>query len=718
MKAENLQILKEHQFNIPSFWIISRNDFSKNNLPEFPKGLYAVRSSAPDEDGNSRSHAGEYDTFLNVPSQNILERIQDVFGGYQNHHPEDKVIVQEMVDAELSGVLFTASPIGAINLMRIAVGHGTGDNVVDDREDVSVYTCSAEERLYQYTGDIKLDQAVLQTLIDNGTKIRKLFGMEMDIEFAIKNNDVYILQARPITTIPKGCRTVLDNTNIIESYPGTSAPFTQEYVKGAYTEIFTNLMRRLTEDDGLVDEYKTVLDNMVCFCNGKAYYNIDSWYEILKLLPFKHKMIGVWQEMMGVEERGYHKKANHIKAKTKFRIIKNVIKYLINTPSLMDRFNQKAKDTCKIMAERLEAIKASDLTPEKRIQGYVSCYLETRKTLMKDWFITLVNDMYAFLFTYLSGKKNLERIQQVGNLKSMEPAVGISKLKEVALQYGYDSPEYQTAKEDYIEEYGDRCVGELKLETKTFRTNPELLDQAVKNAGTWVQDENTDSIKDGFFVRHAKIGIQNREISRLERTKAFGLVRHTALLVGVELKETGLIDDERDVFFLTTQELTDFRCKELKAIINERKAKYSVYENIPCYKRLVFKGRPCDMLDGHYDICNPDSNENIFYGDPVSEGYATGEAIVLKEPDYSTPVKNKIIVTESTDPGWVFLIRECAGVVAERGSLLSHTAIISRELKKPAIVNVKGAARNIRTGDMIRIDTNKSLVCILEKNEG
>ena len=72
-------------------------------------------------------------------------------------------------------------------------------------------------------------------------------------------------------------------------------------------------------------------------------------------------------------------------------------------------------------------------------------------------------------------------------------------------------------------------------------------------------------------------------------------------------------------------------------------------------------------------------------------GIVEGEVIVVKEPDSNLSVKNKIIVAESTDPGWVLLIKDAKGIIVERGSILSHTAIITRELKKPSIVNVKNA---------------------------
>ena len=78
---------------------------------------------------------------------------------------------------------------------------------------------------------------------------------------------------------------------------------------------------------------------------------------------------------------------------------------------------------------------------------------------------------------------------------------------------------------------------------------------------------------------------------------------------------------------------------------------------------------------------------------------------------------NKIIITKMTDPGWVFLLASSIGIVSEKGSLLSHTAIISRELKIPSIVGVENATSIIKTGDYIRIDANTGIIKIIKRSK-
>ena len=103
-------------------------------------------------------------------------------------------------------------------------------------------------------------------------------------------------------------------------------------------------------------------------------------------------------------------------------------------------------------------------------------------------------------------------------------------------------------------------------------------------------------------------------------------------------------------------------------------------------------------------------------GIPCAPGIVEAEALVVDSPDISLPVKGKILVARMTDPGWVFLMVSAAGLIVERGSLLSHTAIIGRELGIPTIVGVAGACRLISTGSRIRMDGATGHISIVESD--
>jgi pyruvate,water dikinase len=94
----------------------------------------------------------------------------------------------------------------------------------------------------------------------------------------------------------------------------------------------------------------------------------------------------------------------------------------------------------------------------------------------------------------------------------------------------------------------------------------------------------------------------------------------------------------------------------------------------------------------------------VLKGTGCSAGIATGRAAVVIDPEHTVAGRDSILVARSTDPGWVFLMMSAAGIVVERGSLLSHTAIIGRELGIPTVVGATGATTLIPEGAALRID--------------
>ena len=112
-----------------------------------------------------------------------------------------------------------------------------------------------------------------------------------------------------------------------------------------------------------------------------------------------------------------------------------------------------------------------------------------------------------------------------------------------------------------------------------------------------------------------------------------------------------------------------------------------------------------------------ETDGDSFMGTPCSQGWAEGEVLLVADPSEEIHTEGKILVTKMTDPGWVFLIAGAKGVVAEKGSLLSHTAIISRELGKPAVVGVDNITKILKSGDRVRIDGGSGEISILSRKE-
>ncbi|MBQ2693646.1 MAG: hypothetical protein IJF51_06420 [Clostridia bacterium] len=751
MKAENLKILRDNGFPVPPFTVVTGSEV---DLSFSQAETFAVRSTFEGEDTGDSSFAGQFDTLLDVPRAEVASAVEQVRKSYEKETirayreallrksgeapsvvPEDHasrtapVLVQEMLHPDMAGVAFSSNPTGLLNEIVLVVGEGLGDAVVEDRADTTTYYYNKDDALYYYEtqgASPTLETGVLETLWDLVKRVEELYGRPMDIEYAVCGTEVYLLQARPITTFRGKDLIVLDSSNIVESYPDLTLPLSMSFAKEIYYEIFRALLVRATNGSSVVSELDASLRDMVAMANGRVYYRITSWYDILRLMPFSDRFIAIWQEMLGVSNKAVDSDLK-VPVRTKAVMLKTILNYLQITPREMDQLSEFYETYANDLEQELDRLARAE--GAEKVRGLLRKYHSLKNDVIPRWDITLMNDMYAFLFTALSGKKNREQLSNLSNLASMEPAKAMNALAETARTQGMDSDAYRTQKEQFLSDYGDRCLGELKLETRTYRTNPELVDLYVERLSEPANKPSAPSAQNAVpsrtlnpFVRRARIGIRNREISRLNRTRLYGFGRTIFTEIGNALYDMDLLDDPLDVFYLYIPELETYASwdrkegADFRRRVDERKKQYEQFAELPPYTRLVYDGQ-IHQKQTHGLRTDRPTAPGVMTGTGVSHGTAVGEAFVVEQPDLSMDTTGKILVTHSTDPGWVFLIQNAAGIVAEKGSLLSHTAIITRELGKPAVVGVKDATRLIQTGDTVVVDADAGTVRLSESAE-
>ena len=479
MKLKNLRILKDNGLNIPKF---------TTDVEDVTWDFSAVRSSADIEDNSDSTCAGLFDSFLNVSRSEIKEKIRMVKESYIRNGGDvnSPVIIQEMVQSEQSGVLFIANPMGILNEMVIVVGEGLGCNIVDNKVNTTTYYFNVDDNLYdfeQVDNSPLLSEEQIKELVEIGQKVEKIFGCKMDIEFGIADKIIYILQARPITTISEDNIIILDNSNIVESYPGVSLPLTQSFVKEVYYKIFKCCINRISNDKELVKSLDGNLQNMVDIANGRIYYRISNWYSILRLLPFDKAIIKNWQKMLGVRNLTVVSDSVKVRMVTKLRILLNFIKYLCRTPEEMVKLNKYFDK--KIIESRAKFAKC------KSIIEYLNLLESLKKSFISNWDITLINDMYTFIYTGLAGERNKQLLSDIQGLESLKPIIKMNGLIDAYHNNGPQSYKYKMLSKEYINAYGDRCMGELKLETETYKNNPNLLEEYIRTQKT--------SILGGFY---------------------------------------------------------------------------------------------------------------------------------------------------------------------------------------------------------------------------
>ena len=751
-KAFNLEKLKNAGINVPDFSVIPHEafiaggfDFAKLPvLAETNFDQFAVRSSASVEDSETFSFAGQFKTFLNVSRKDIEAKARLCFASLHSDRirtyaeknvlsSDDlkmDVIVQRMVNAELAGVLFTSNPQGLLNESVITVGRGLGENVVSEKEETTSYYYNTTDRVYYYDGkDNLLSNELVEELIRISEKIRSILGDYLDIEFAIEKGSVFILQARRITTLSGKSPLILDNSNIVESYPGVSLPLTVSFVHMVYSGVFRGVCRRIVRNEKVLNQKRDIYDHMVGNANGRLYYKISNWYASLRFLPLSKKIIPVWQEMLGVKVKSYTGEEVVIPPLVRVMSYLNSVRELLSAPKNMTKLEQQFWAVNDDFYARFD----ESMTSEE----LHSIYSQIREKLFAVWDVTLVNDMYAFIFTALlksrlkkRGKPDdqiNETISGISDIESMKP---MKALIDIACRReDLSDEEYRQARADYIREFGDRSLEELKLESRTFRTSPELFDEKIeyyRSDGERLARIAADLQSHGvptavkfdpltnFLRKRAALGISNREISRLNRSRVYGIVRQIFLTLGCHAAEQGKIEETRDIFYLTTDEAFALPANA-KELIAQRKEQYELFARLPAYTRLIFENAEFDKNHASVNSYQKHSSNNRLSGTPCSFGTVEGEACVITDVTASNDTRGKILVTKMTDPGWVFLLAAAKGVISEKGSLLSHTAIISRELRIPSVVGVEGLLETVRNGDYIRMDGRSGEIEIIHK---
>lgn len=706
MKADRLEEMLRKGINIPKFILVSKYD-SSINLSFSKSKYFAVRSSCNIEDSSNNSYAGQFKTILNCERKNVRKAVNEVIDSYNGY--DGKVIIQEMIQSNVSGVIFTSNPLGILSESIIEIGYGTGDNVVDNKVRTTSYTYNKDNKSFRLTRSYDdtpvLSTELLYELINTGDKIKNIFGFEADIEFAIHRGIIYILQARPITTCNTENVVILDNSNIVESYPGVALPLTQDFVTDIYYRIFKNCIDRITGGKGLSERIDNNLRNMVATVNWHFYYQINNWYTILKLLPFSSLIVPIWQRMLGVSNKNIEYTKVKLERHIKSNILKNFIHYLMVIPNEMDKLNESFE------SKYINYMQCIDR--EDDIEHLVRIFECAKNDFLNNWDITLINDMYTFINVHLAGRSS--NISDIKGLASREQVEAFNKLR-INNQHAID---------EYIQKYGDRCIGELKLETKTFRTNPELLIRYIQENDT-KSDSNLNSVVksnyNNIFSKRAKVGIKNREISRLNRSRLFGMVRAISIKIGIQFEKLGILDDYRDIFYLHIDEIKSYKViksADIKSRVTSRKLDEIRYNNSIMPRRIEFSNKIQTEIQAINKGVKTIENDTL-RGDIVSQNkeHETiyGEVIVIKSADEKVDTTDKIIVTHTTDPGWSILIKNSIGVIAEQGSLLSHTAIISRELNKVAVVNIDNATTILKSGDKIKINQLSGEITIINKS--
>jgi pyruvate,water dikinase len=784
-KASALSRLIEAGFEVPDFFVVI-GEAGAPDLVEAVRGIgagpYAVRSSAVAEDGAADSHAGQFDTILDVDEEGLASAIARVAAsgsgegvaayrlqrGILDETPP-AVIVQRMVAAETAGVAFSADPVsGRRDLVVVSAVRGLGDRLVAGEVDGTTWFVSRDGDVVSRSGDDDgaLSAEAVAQVASLVRSVEAWAGAPQDIEWAFGPDGLKLLQARPITSplrdapVEDGGLSVFDNSNIVESYPGVVSPLTFSFASYAYARVYTSFLTMLGVERDRLARDGTVLDNMLSRIDGRVYYNLGNWYRALAMLPGYSLNSEYMETMMGVSSPLPQEMAQRIRkeasasskarewlrlARTAAGLVKEAVSLGSTARDFRDRLDRALSATA---PDRLSRMSATELAAE---------YRRIEADLLDRWDAPIVNDflcMIAFgasrrMMERWGGDAGLEAHNEIligqGDIVSARPPFLIREMGMVVASDAESRAALESGDRlrvaasavgphvaSYVAEFGDRCTEELKLESVTLDEDPSPLFAAVLASSrdpirsfrpeahpfadlSEVLGGRMRALVATPLLKWTMRRVRDRENLRYERTRIFGRARRLFLAIGRRLHSLGLLDDPRDVFLLTVDEvlgsiegfgtsadlmgLADVRRREMEAAL--------AMPDPP--ERIVVRG-PSIGASGRAPekAVVDDALERKATG--CSAGDVTAVARVIRDPRGQSLGAGEILVARHTDPGWIALFANAAAIVVERGSLLSHSAIVARELGIPCVVGMSGATDWIRDGETVRVDGSRGIV--------
>jgi pyruvate,water dikinase len=580
---------------------------------------------------------------------------------------------------------------------------------------------------------------------------------------------------------PDGRARLWDNSNIVESYGGITSPLTYSFARGAYEAVYCEFARLLGMSDRRLQQHRHLYANMLGYIQGRVYYNLLNWYRALALLPGFSMNRKFMEQMMGVSEGlpeevvaeleqasfGARIGDGLLLARALFGLWSNFVRLPAKTRRFQHRLDSALSSPARLQQMRLDELGEH--------------YRDLEKRLLLHWDAPLINDLFAMIFhgllralvqKWCGEPLDNDLLCAQGGVISAEPAKRIGRLAEIAagdsglLEYlqtvaGSDSvaidegrfdrwPDFKSEFGNYLDRFGDRCFEELKLESSTVGDDPRLLLATVAGlAPRLVPGQSSPGANSAQSARDAEIRVgrvlrrhplrrflfawilkttrrlvRERENLRFERTRVFGRVRRIVLEMGKRLVAANRIEQARDVFYLEIDELlgliegtaTTMLLTDLVAL---RKRNEEDFRNAPA---------PADRFQtfGAVQVansCQGTASASVSVSGDTLQGIGTCPGIVeglvrcIDDPKQARLEPGEILVARRTDPGWVMLFAGASGVLVERGSLLSHSAIVTRELGIPSVVALPGLIGWLEDGDRIRFDGASGLVERLEKNE-
>jgi phosphohistidine swiveling domain-containing protein len=704
---------------------------------------FAVRSSALSEDSAAASFAGEFETVLDVHTDEMVrEAIHTVrrsrhservlayteAQGMETAH-EIAVVVQRLVQADLSGILFTADPVtGSHAAMSGNYIHGLGDALVSGEAEPHTFTLSRPNK-GAYEGPAEL-KPFARRLFKLASRLEKELEAPQDIEWCAADGRLYLLQSRPITTLHEFDPLTQDwNSTHIGDYLWCDTG-------GVYPSVMTPATWSVLR---IIFGHKMAGLSFMGNIGGRMYLNFSLMYSMLRKMGRSHQQaLDTFLLSTGILPEGLEVSTV---ALSLLDILGSAsIPILIKQRKLMNRMDEflaampgRCRDL-RVQIALADRAALLDLWHDELVPLHWDAYY------MQDGF----NEQYTY--PYATIRRELTKLLGRDGAAAFISAirVGEGDLTSIGITRGLAQvASGEMSRMAYLEKYGHRHSDENEISVPYPYEDPEWLDRQLAElaehpvdldalkarrdadfAATWTEFENDhpkEAAKIGKLIDRVNTATHKREAIRSGYTRTITLFRHWYLRAA-EL--TGLGDD---IFMLTWPEVHDLLGGDRSsvALIPGRREVYEKYSALPPYPAWI-RGRFDPVAwaadpNRRMDIYDPNAplprraDTDTIHGHAGSAGRAEGLVRRIDSPEEGHQLQTgEVLVAVTTNIGWTPLFPRAAAVITDIGAPLAHAAIVARELGIPAVVGCGDATVRLRTGDRVLVDGARGVVEILE----
>lgn len=791
-------------------------------------GPVAVRSSGAEEDGDGLSFAGQFSSHLNVTGVDaVADAVRRCWASafseralhYRLRHGIPlrvtgmAVVVQALVKASASGVLFTANPVsGRRGECLISSVYGLGEGLVSGAVDADTVVVDARTGAVRQTvvggkherfdagaapGCVtsRVDDAdrsrpsvseeQIEELRTTGARIAQAFGRDQDVEWAFDEDRLWILQSRPVTTpltdpqpepdpggAPFGELRIWDNSNIIESFSGICSPLTFTTAADVYGRVYRSYARSLHVPEAQLRQMDDWLPVMLGYFHGRVYYNLLHWYRMVRLVPGYRLNRRVLEASLGVEEPLDDETADSLHPFTFGSAVRGKLARAASAAEFVRRFARIDALTEAFMRAFYAAYESYENVDYDALPGdeVYRRFKRMEHDLIEIWgpmmvldaiLLTSIGALHLVTRRWLPDAPDWFTLAAAGpgeDVESAEPARALAAIAATVRadeeltrivtgtppQRAYDELRRAgctgllAAVDDYLVRYGYRSMDELKLEVPDLREDPSSLFTMVR-AALAEPPSSRRADADAYLDAHLRgprrvlyervrgrtgRALAHRERLRFCRTRAFGMAKRMLRAMGRDLARIGAIEEFADVFQLRLEELRGcyegtIAHTELKPLIELRKRQRAADELLAAPSRFTTRGsvywQGALARGGWNEAGGPDSGSlaaagTELRGTPSCPGVVEGRAVVVDDP---ADAAGGILLAYRTDPGWVAALPSASALLVERGSPLTHVAIVARELGIPTVVQIKDLTRRVPTGATLRVDGGTGVVTVL-----